>query len=969
MTNPSDGPRYWRSLDERSGAAPTQPSEISREFPEGATELDGATRREFLKLLGGTAALAVLGGCFANPSDPVLPYARSPEGVVPGNPLHYATTLTLDGYATGVIVTSNEGRPTKVEGNPEHPASLGAAGVFEQAAIYQLYDPQRARALRRGNRPQAWRQFLGDSAARAARWKQNGGAGLRFLVEPNGSPLEAALRAQLLSAFPAARIFAWSALPQDSAYEGTRIAFGQPLEPQLDFGRARVIVSLDGDFLAEGPFRLRYARAFAEHRVPEHELNRLYVAEARHSITGATADHRLRLRASDVHALAQALYAEVAPDKAPPPSGPFAGHKWVKAVAADLKRRPSEALVVAGRGQPPAVHALACAINAALGSEAVSYIRPVLADTAAGPAALQPLADEINAGRVDTLVVTAYNPVYTAPADLDLAALFDRVPNVIYRGLYEDETTRHANWFIPATHELESWGDARAADGTVSLQQPLITPLWNGLTTAEVLGALLGRSEGAYRLLKDFWATQHKGADFESWWSHVVQKGLVAGSASPTERVTPSWEAVRALAAPAPQGGLEIVFRPDAKIYDGRFADNAWLQELPDPMTKVTWGSALELSPRTAERLGLETESVARVAVGGRTLEVPVFVLPGHADESVSLALGYGRSGAEMIARELGRNANLLRTVAAPAFALGVTLTAVGRRSPLSVTQGHWSMESRPVALDVQSTDLKRRLPLVEEQQAPLPTMYAQHPYPGLRWAMAIDMSRCTGCSACMVACSSENNILVVGADQVRRSREMHWLRIDRYFTGEPAEPDVVMQPLACVHCENAPCEYVCPVNATVHSDEGLNEMVYNRCVGTRYCSNNCPYKVRRFNFLNWHKNLQGTEEMAMNPEVSVRARGVMEKCTYCVQRIERWRITSRNAGRELSDYRDQEITTACAQACPSQAIVFGSLHDPSSQVSRLQADRRSYQTLHQLGTRPRTTHLAKVRNPNPELT
>jgi molybdopterin-containing oxidoreductase family iron-sulfur binding subunit len=959
--------RYWRSLGERAGSGTL----AGREFPVGATEIDGATRRDFLKLLGTTAAVSGAAGCFTNPPDAVLPYARSPEGVVPGNPLHYATTLTLDGYGTGVIVTSNEGRPTKVEGNPEHPASLGGAGGFELGAIYHLYDPQRARGLKHQGQPRAWRQFLADTNARVETLRAQGGARLRFLVEPSGSPLEAGLRAQILAAFPQARFYGWSPLGQENAYEGTRLAFGRPLETQLDFDRARLIVSLDGDFLAEGPFRLRHARRFADHRVPEHGLNRLYVAEASYTITGAAADHRLRVRAADVGALAHALYAAIAPDKAPPASGPFASDAWVKAVAADLKRRPTEALVVAGRAQPPHVHAIAAAINAALGSTAVSYTQPVLSDTTSG---LGALADEIKAGAVDTLVVTAYNPVYTAPADLGLGALFDRVPNVIYRGLFDDETTRHAGWFLPATHELEAWSDARAADGTISLQQPLITPLWNGLTTSEVHAAFLGKASGPLALLQDFWASQHKGADFASWWAHTVQRGLLPDSAFPTEKVDLAWDAVRAAVAAAPPAaaGLEIVFRADARIHDGRFADNAWLQELPDPMSKLTWSNALEVSPKTAERLGLEMESVARVTLGGRTVEAPVYVLPGHADDSVSLALGYGRAGAEMIAREIGVNANLLRSGAAPFFAPGVTVEKSSRRTwKLSLTQEHWSMEDRPIALEVDAEETpasKKKLKLFHEpqdQKGDLVSMYPEHEYKDYRWAMAIDMSRCTGCSACIIACESENNILVVGAKQVRRGREMHWLRVDRYFTGDPENAQAVMQPMACVHCENAPCEYVCPVNATVHSDEGLNEMVYNRCVGTRYCSNNCPYKVRRFNYLNWHNNLQGTEEMAMNPQVSVRARGVMEKCTYCVQRIEAARISTRIEGRKIAD---GEFTTACAQGCPSQAIVFGSLHDKASQVSKQHADARSYQVLHDLGTRPRTMHLAKVRNPNPEL-
>jgi molybdopterin-containing oxidoreductase family iron-sulfur binding subunit len=967
---------YWRSLDEPADRGRTN------EFPPGATELDGATRRDFLKLLSGTAALAGsigLGGCFRNPPDKILPYARQPDEIVPGNSLHYATTLTLDGYGTGVVVASREGRPLKVEGNPSHPASLGATGAFEQGAIYHLFDPQRARTLRHGRQSIATGTFFAEMAKKGAELEKERGRRLRFLVEPSGSPAEATLRVRIMERFPEARFYAFAAAGNDAGYEGTKLLFGRALETRLDFDRARVIVSLDADFLGHGPFRLRYARDFANHRVPDRELNRLYMAEAGFSITGQGADHRLRVRASEVQELAAALLSVVTAD-AMQPGNKFATHPWVKAAAADLKRRPESSLVVVGARQPPAVHALAAAINAKLGTAAVSYSQPVLGDTTSSAAGLQPLVDEIRAGQVDTLVITAYNPSYSTPGDLELARWIAKVPNAIYRGLFQDETARSASWFVPATHELEAWGDARALDGTISLQQPLIAPLWNGVTTLEVLASLLGTGvRGPYRLLREHWQLQAKAAPggFERWWERSVQLGVLEGSAFSPEAVTADLAKLPSVLAAAPrprgeagkEGGLEINFVPDPKIYDGRYADNAWLQELPAPISKLTWSNALEVSPKTAKRLGLATEDAVSVAVGGKSVRSTVLVLPGHADDSLTLALGYGREGAEMIARELGANANSLRTAAAPFFALGATVTRTGLKSPLSITQAHWTMEGRPAALEVDAAEVARRhLPILDEHKTELPTLYPPHPYDGFKWAMSIDMSRCTGCNACIIACESENNILVVGADQVRRGREMQWLRVDRYFEGPIDDPNVVMQPMACVHCENAPCEYVCPVNATVHSDEGLNEMVYNRCVGTRYCSDNCPYKVRRFNFLNYHDNLQGTEEMAMNPDVSVRSRGVMEKCTYCVQRIERWRIDNRVAGKGVADYKDGEFTSACAQVCPSQAIVFGSLHDPQSQVSKLHEDPRSYQVLHSLGTRPRTAHLARVRNRNPEL-
>ena len=931
--------------------------------------MDAASRRDLLKLLGAAVGMGALSGCTRTPPAEVRPYARQQPDVKPGLPLHYATTMTLGGAGCGLLVTSREGRPVKIEGNPEHPASLGAAGIYEQAAIYHLLDPQRARTFTHRGRPSSWSALVAATSQPGASFRKDGGAGLHFLVEPSGSPLLASLQARILAALPNARFHAFDPLARDAVYEGTRIAFGRPLEAQLDLDRARTIVALDADFLSEGPFRLRYQRRFADHRVPEGQMNRLYVAESALSVTGASADHRLRVRSSEIPALALALLAAVAPEHASAASA-FASHPWVLTAAKDLRSRGAAALVIAGPRQPPIVHAVAAALNALLESAAVAYARPALDDVVTGPASLVALGREIEAGRVDTLVVTAWNPAYSAPVDLGFADLLARVPTTIYHGLFEDETARRATWFLPAAHELESWGDARALDGTVSLGQPLLDPLWGGVSAAEVLAAFAGLGErGQLHLLRDAWSERTPRPDFEAWWEATVQRGVVDGTAFPAEPVVLDWATLGAALAVAPlpgAPGLELNFRPDARILDGRFADCAWLQELPDPITKLTWSNALEIGPATAARLALAAEDRVEVKLDGRAVVAAVLIVPGHADDAATLALGYGREGAESIARGLGTDAYRLRRSDAPWFASGATVTRLAGTIPLSLTQEHGSTEGRPVALDVTAMDVARRhLPIVDTQKGPQPSMYAAVPEAGYRWAMSIDTSRCTGCSACILACESENNTLPVGAEQVRKGREMQWLRVDRYYQGELEDPRVSMQPLACVHCEDAPCEVVCPVGATVHSDEGLNEMVYNRCVGTRYCSNNCPYKVRRFNFLDYRAPLDGPEEMAMNPEVTVRGRGVMEKCSYCVQRIEATRLGAEIEGRSI---RDGEVVTACQQACPSQAIVFGSLHDPSSRVSILQADPRAYSLLHELGTRPRTMHLARVRNPHPEL-
>jgi Fe-S-cluster-containing dehydrogenase component len=622
-----------------------------------------------------------------------------------------------------------------------------------------------------------------------------------------------------------------------------------------------------------------------------------------------------------------------------------------------------------GPRQPAVLHAAAHAINAALQSACAAQARPVLHEMDAGPRALRELCEEMRTGQVDTLVCTTWNPAYGAPFDLNFGKALSQVPHSVYHSLYADETAQRAGWVVPALHLLESWGDARAHDGTVTFQQPLISPLYAGATAVEVLAAFLGEGDRtAYTQLREFWRT--RGGD-DLTWEKWLSDGFIDGTATRPETVAVRHEAVLAEAMKvAPAGnvpGLEVNVVPDSKVWDGRFANVAWLQELPDPVTKLTWDNAALLSPETARKLGLSQGDQVDLGLHGPPAHAPVVIAPGHADDCVTVAMGYGRRAeGEALAQGIGFDTAALRHADAPWFAPGLTLLATGARWPLALTQEHHSMEGRLIAAVTTLRRLKETsAELAEHRGVPL-TFHRPVESPGYKWGMAIDLSRCTGCSACMVACTAENNIPVVGKERVLKSREMHWLRVDRYFTGEDEKnPGVVLQPLMCVHCESAPCEYVCPVNATVHSDEGLNEMIYNRCVGTRYCSNNCPYKVRRFNFFAYPNGYSDTEKMAFNPDVTVRSRGVMEKCTYCVQRIERARISTRLQERSI---RDGEVRTACQQACPAQAIVFGDLNDASAKVARLHADERRYDLLFELGTRPRTAYLARVTNPNPEL-
>jgi Fe-S-cluster-containing dehydrogenase component len=963
--------RRWRTAAEREGGA-VEPGE----FPEGAAEApEGLGRRSFLQVLGASAALAGLQAC-QPPREPLVPYVRPPLDVTPSIPRGYATAASQGGYAIGLVVTSWEGRPTKVEGNPAHPASRGGTDAVRQALVLDLYDPARLAGFRQRGHDLSHAGLLQQIAALGRAHDADRGARLRFLVEPTSSPTLADLRRRILTRFPRARFDAWSAAP-DAGRGGAALAHGRPLEPVFSLADADVILSLEADFLAREGEPLRQAREFAARRVPG-RMNRLYVAEAAFTVTGGMADHRLRMRSSEVSGFARAVAAELAGAHGlaalAPLGAPAEGDRarLVRAVAKDLARARGRSLVVAGAGQPPAVHALAAAINAALGNagKTVRWVAPALVDADDGPERLRTLAKELVAGQVDTIV----------------------------HARRDDETVRAATWQVAAAHPLESWGDLRARDGTATIVQPLVAPLVACITEVELLAAFLGEAEkGAYRIVKDGWrvragfppapppaagsaatanpvdANKPRPPDpFERRWQEWLAAGIVPGGVKEEAPGAPDAGRIAAAlqALPGPGNGLEVRFVPDYKVQDGRTYENAWLQEFPDPVTKLTWENAAYLSPATARRLGVADGDVLDLSREGRTLSVPALVVPGHADGAVTLTLGWGQTVSAAVGRR-GYDAYALRTSDALAFARGAQARPAGRRVDLAVTQGHFTMNvaghERPVALAVNEGELDHAKRELDELRGPNPSVHGAVDYSKqeYRWGMAIDLSRCVGCGACTVACQAENNIPVVGKEQVLRSREMHWLRVDRYYQGTPEDPASVTQPLMCVHCEAAPCEYVCPVNATVHSEEGLNEMVYNRCVGTRYCSNNCPYKVRRFNWLDFHKVMPPTLKMLQNPDVTVRARGVMEKCTYCTQRIERARIGARVAGRKIGP---DEVVPACAQACPAEAIVFGNLNDPAARVSRLHGDVRRYDLLHELNTRPRTAYLTKLRNPNPEL-
>jgi MoCo/4Fe-4S cofactor protein with predicted Tat translocation signal len=1008
-TKTASAPRYWRSIAEHDAAKAIALGAVN-EFPPGADTLEEGTvsRRGFMQMLGASTALATVSVACQKPNEKIIPFVRRPAELTPGNPLHFATAYALEGFANGLLVTSHEGRPSKIEGNPDHPTTQGATTTIDQALILGLYDDDRAKELRRGTDPIAWRTFALETKARAEKLAATQGAGLRFLVDPSASPLLGDLRRRLLARFPKAKVVSWSSTASDGAAEGPRLAFGQPLVAHHHLEKAQVILSLDADFLGQGPEQISANRGFASRREPGPEMSRLYVVEPALTGTGAMADHRLRVRGSDVPSFAAALVAELSretPSLAPltslPKSASF-DQKWIRALARDLQRSKGASVVIAGRRQPAAVHALAAAINSALGSvgNTVTYTLSPFEDASSGPKALGALVEDIAAGTVDTLVITASNPVYTAPVDFKLGQLLARVPTTIYHGLYVDETAAVCGTMVPAAHPLETWGDARALDGTASVVQPLIAPLWGAFTESQVLAAFLDEGDVTpHELVHRYWAGQRPSAQvsgdaqafgaalpssFDAAWETWLADGVLPDTASQPVNV-PAVDAsalaqvvgsqLAALTARAE--GLEIGFVNDQRLHDGRFANNAWLQELPHSITKLTWDTAVMISATTAKAQGLETGDVVALQYRDRSVEGPILIVPGHADDAVTVALGGGRTGkGESIANGVGFNAGAIRTSDAFWFGRGLKLASTGDTHKFAITQDQWTMApdgrtTPPPAVDATLAEVlnegSKFNEELKERRGPQPNMWTPVDYSkqAYKWGMSVDLNKCTGCNACVTACQAENNIPVVGVENVRKGRHMQWIRIDRYFTGPIEEPELIYQPLGCVQCETAPCEYVCPVNATVHSDEGLNEMAYNRCIGTRYCSNNCPYKVRRFNFLNYTGDYTAARMMGTNPDVTVRTRGVMEKCTYCVQRIERKRIETRIAGTTI---KDGELQTACQQGCPARAIEFGSLNDPNAKVTRLHADARRYDLLHEIGTRPRTAYLARVRNINPDL-
>ena len=1059
-SEPQTGLKYWRGLDELA-ETPEFQSWVEREFPAGASELtDSVSRRNFVKIMSASFLLAGVGlgasGC-RRPEEKILPFSRLPEGYVHGVAQFYATAFPTRHGAIPLLAKSNDGRPTKVEGNAAHPDSNGGTDRFAQASILNLYDPDRANRYAKGGNVStkaAALDYLTDLSKQAETTK---GAGLCFLLERSASPSRARLQRLIKVKFPQARWFIYEPVDFDIHRKAASIATGQLVAPYYRLDRAKRIVSLDCDFIGAEEDNHRFIRDFAKGRKIENPespkndelINRLYVVESLMSLTGANADHRLRIPSSQVVQVAAALAAEIVGQGSAEfgalvsQLGKVAGvdAQWISECAKDLMAHKGTSVVVAGHRQPLAVHLLANAINDRLGNIGQTVVYQDSPDT--GEGTIAELAAALNAGQVESLVVIGGNPVYNAPAELDWAKTQRKAKTIVRLGYYEDETAAVTDWHLPLTHYLESWGDVRSSDGTLVAIQPLIAPLFDGMTELEFLARVGGfGTTNPYEIVRETFSTLASTLGFEETWKRFLHDGFFTGekprvivAALNWPGINPVLAQVKPATAPT-KDSLEVIFHRDYKVDDGRYNNNGWLQELPDPITKIVWENVFLLSAATFKALGYtqkDNESGhafvpwVKLTLNGRSVEGPAWIVPGQADNTVGVALGYGRTKAGRVGNGAGFNAYLLRTGDADYIAAGATLSATSAKPyPVSTTQSHWAMEGRPIVREANVAQFAERPDFAKAMAMPEPPGGDRSLYPnpldvpdknGVKprdksphaWGMSIDLNSCVGCSACMVACQAENNVPIVGKEQVGQSREMHWLRIDRYFTGSVENPQVVTQPMLCQHCESAPCESVCPVNATVHDEEGLNVMAYNRCVGTRYCSNNCPYKVRRFNYLDYNKRpldklkgpffstpllntVDGEWELARwwrdpsrgirpddewellklakNPDVTVRMRGIMEKCSFCIQRIEGAKIAQKvKAGASADvEVKDGTFTTACAQACPAEAIVFGNVKDPHSRVSKLKAQERDYTVLEFLLTKPRLTYLARVRNPNPKM-
>jgi len=953
------GRSFWRALESLSEEHCLD-DVLNSEFPSlNGTEMN---RRSLLKAMAASFVLAGLSGCDGQADDDALPYVNAPESLTPGIPKWYATAVTFAGYAQPILGKTLDGRPIKLEGNPDHPASGGVTDVFTQAALLGLYDPDRSQSARHQDKPAPWSSFDRDFAAQRNKFDQNGGAGFRILTGAATSPTLLRQIHAILDRWPSARWHVWEPFDETSHRAASQQVFGRTLDQVLALERAEIIISFDDDLLGPGPYQTFYARSWSDRRRAFQNGNgdsRLFIAEPVPTATGAIAESRLAVApgrtAILLGALAQALGLDVQRD----PSLALHEQQWLDLIAQALTQKTERAVVTVGAQYPASLHALGILINERLGNfgQTIRFRTPLqAAPTADG--SLAALVDDIHAGNVTSLAILETNPVYTAPHDLDFATALKSVELSLHAGLYADETGSACRWHLPIQHDLETWSDALAVDGTPVIMQPLIRPFYDVRSRHTLMAGFLGQSQSERDIVRATWREAWKD-QFEDRWTEALRSGVAdeAPTSSPVPEVVQ--RNVQLGEIDQTEDKLSVILKPDPTIWDGRYANNAWLQELPKPVTKITWGNTIQISPNLAGQHQLNVGDEVHLTIGDRSLTGPVWISAGQDDRTIGLNAGYGRRLGGHVGIGLGHNAFLIAEIATGLNSRNITLIRTGRHETIATTQKHQEMDGfdfvRSISRDELALLSENGGAAAEHHQASLyPDQIPDQP----SWGMSIDLDTCIGCNACVVACMAENNIPVVGKDLVAQGREMHWLRIDHYYEGDPSAPKSHFQPVPCMHCEQAPCEMGCPVNASVHSSDGLNLQVYNRCIGTRTCSAYCPYKVRRFNWFDFTKNDPEQIRQLRNPDVTVRERGVMEKCTYCVQRISQARISAKTDGRDL---KDGDVVTACQQVCPTRAIVFGNVMDPESAVSRRKSDHRNYSLLEEANTRPRTTYSARI--------